>query len=67
MLKEHKAFIAKESKSDVLILILMEHAQRNHIRSCGGHIWMPVLILILMEHAQRVNREFKGIDAYEKS
>ena len=42
MLKEHKAFIAKESKSDVLILILMEHAQR-------------------------VNREFKGIDAYEKS
>ena len=40
--------------SEVLILILMEHAQR--VQSwCAEHTSNAVLILILMEHAQRVS------------
>ena len=39
---------------NVLILILMEHAQRDHsIMKCMFYLRI-VLILILMEHAQRV-------------
>ena len=40
------------AKSIVLILILMEHAQRERTEKRNSHAsW--VLILILMEHAQR--------------
>ena len=38
---------------DVLILILMEHAQRVHLLEAETAIEQVVLILILMEHAQR--------------
>ena len=37
----------------VLILILMEHAQRACTLPCRGVHVLQVLILILMEHAQR--------------
>ena len=37
----------------VLILILMEHAQRGKIWQIAIYIHVTVLILILMEHAQR--------------
>ena len=45
---------AKTTTTKVLILILMEHAQKynNGIRT--SYICYVVLILILMEHAQRV-------------
>ena len=39
--------------SSVLILILMEHAQRENIDSMKPTFYLRVLILILMEHAQR--------------
>ena len=38
----------------VLILILMEHAQRAYQKTVHG-VLRAVLILILMEHAQRDN------------
>ena len=38
----------------VLILILMEHAQRGRPATCQWQTCHTVLILILMEHAQRV-------------
>ena len=38
----------------VLILILMEHAQREFV-GVGDYLVTAVLILILMEHAQRDN------------
>ena len=38
----------------VLILILMEHAQRDNVRLQSQDLYLSwVLILILMEHAQR--------------
>ena len=58
MLKEyHNRSHARHS--EVLILILMEHAQRD-LRAHGVHERGAVLILILMEHAQRVV-EIEGI------
>ena len=55
MLKEVYDLESKEDRASVLILILMEHAQRvqheNPFLSPGLDM---VLILILMEHAQRV-------------
>ena len=54
MLKEHVGSIDFKVKGSVLILILMEHAQRGDgqdWRTC--HQRQDVLILILMEHAQR--------------
>ena len=55
MLKEHVGSIDFKVKGSVLILVLMEHAQRGDgqdWRTC--HQRQDVLILILMEHAQRV-------------
>ena len=40
----------------VLILILMEHAQRERTENAFHSKLSRVLILILMEHAQRVFR-----------
>ena len=45
---------AKKFAQGVLILILMEHAQREEICSGRRTKSLCVLILILMEHAQRV-------------
>ncbi len=45
---------ARLQSLDVLILILMEHAQREHWPMCIWNVPNKVLILILMEHAQRV-------------
>ena len=52
MLKE-RVWLSLQCRRNVLILILMEHAQRviNHIQK---NRLSKVLILILMEHAQRV-------------
>ena len=52
MLKEPEAKTFAQGEAQVLILILMEHAQR--VFNCW-HDWArySVLILILMEHAQR--------------
>ena len=44
----------------VLILILMEHAQRVVVISMKD-AYSPVLILILMEHAQRVCHRVIGV------
>ena len=54
MLKEAFNLEAFDNLRNVLILILMEHAQR-----ADGTFWLlheeGVLILILMEHAQRAS------------
>ena len=47
------SFCAAHTSNSVLILILMEHAQRDS-RPNGNSTCKRVLILILMEHAQRV-------------
>ena len=49
--------ISTETMEDttVLILILMEHAQREYTELANKMV-MQVLILILMEHAQRERR-----------
>ncbi len=52
MLKEPQHKQLWVSTQGVLILILMEHAQRGGGVSNGERI-LIVLILILMEHAQR--------------
>ena len=54
MLKEFIQNYGNNKLQWVLILILMEHAQREFQADYGYGITMPVLILILMEHAQRV-------------
>ena len=52
MLKEVKTHFFRSVQNTVLILILMEHAQRdNYGNFTVGTV--NVLILILMEHAQR--------------
>ena len=52
MLKEGKGIIREpEETAKVLILILMEYAQRVAIAFLGSNP-PPVLILILMEYAQ---------------
>ncbi len=50
--REDSVLYDLEVKEDVLILILMEHAQRGQGCSQIPHRGI-VLILILMEHAQR--------------
>ena len=50
----------------VLILILMEHAQRALTRCSGEIRIVSVLILILMEHAQRVKPTYLLIYKSEK-
>ena len=52
MLKEIK-LSENGKKGNVLILILMEHAQRDAVRDMIENNPDRVLILILMEHAQR--------------
>ncbi len=52
MLKEHVGSIDFKVKGSVLILILMEHAQRIRQEFVYDRRYY-VLILILMEHAQR--------------
>ena len=47
-------FSGYDLEIDVLILILMEHAQRDELDMERIEEWLGVLILILMEHAQRV-------------
>ena len=54
MLKENNGCTENRKVGVVLILILMEHAQRE-ITLNGKTLYAYVLILILMEHAQRVN------------
>ena len=54
MLKEHVGSIDFKVKGCVLIIVLMEHAQRETERIHGKVLHLTVLILILMEHAQRV-------------
>ena len=44
---------SKEAGYGVLILILMEHAQRDEVKALVWEQAKQVLILILMEHAQR--------------
>ena len=49
---------------EVLILILMEHAQRFFLKNVDKSGKKTVLILILMEHAQRfriIKKEKDGI------
>ena len=53
MLKEDAAVAQCDGIVPVLILILMEHAQREYWSLCIWNIPNKVLILILMEHAQR--------------
>ena len=52
--------------ADVLILILMEHAQRARFIVCISS-WSVVLILVLMEHAQRVNRTIMKLSEFMQS
>lgn len=52
MLKEHVGSIDFKVKGSVLILVLMEHAQRIRQEFVYDRRYY-VLILILMEHAQR--------------
>ena len=54
MLKEICSGRPSEGLCVVLILILMEHAQRDWTWSPDFEYIDDVLILILMEHAQRV-------------
>ena len=59
MLKENKKYKIMKATFNVLILILMEHAQRvSRISVIRCHN-IIVLILILMEHAQR--ERFRGV------
>ena len=53
MLKENGEIRSYFKGSHVLILILMEHAQRGDEKR-NDRLCKAVLILILMEHAQRV-------------
>ena len=53
MLKEGASVYKMAPSVVVLILILMEHAQRDTLYKQGENAWEEVLILILMEHAQR--------------
>ena len=53
MLKEVSRIDVKQNPKTVLILILMEHAQRVVEDEGVIHHGIQVLILILMEHAQR--------------
>ena len=55
MLKETWSPDFKSIDEIVLILILMEHAQRDRIKYDTLTCLTKVLILILMEHAQRDN------------
>ena len=56
MLKETEQGIRVSVRTlAVLILILMEHAQRGVQMVACGVKYSVVLILILMEHAQRVS------------
>ena len=55
MLKEASIVKEYENGKQVLILILMEHAQRKGRRTDSASA-LVVLILILMEHAQRATR-----------
>ena len=52
MLKERPRHCYKSGSVQVLILILMEYAQRAMLLSANNHSG-AVLILILMEYAQR--------------
>ena len=52
MLKEYESIKMDRTTRTVLILILMEHAQRDLQKACLCAT-VRVLILILMEHAQR--------------
>ena len=52
MLKEHVGSIDFKVKGSVLIIVLMEHAQRIRQEFVNDRRYY-VLILILMEHAQR--------------
>ena len=54
MLKESVTYDLDEKADRVLILILMEHAQRVFNNLTDEEQKETVLILILMEHAQRV-------------
>ena len=54
MLKEKEHCKQCQIRQGVLILILMEHAQRENELDCSVVSSNIVLILILMEHAQRV-------------
>ena len=53
MLKEKEHCKQCQIRQGVLILILMEHAQRENQLDCSVVSSNIVLILILMEHAQR--------------
>ena len=53
MLKENPTAAATQQTIVVLILILMEHAQRAVMVQVKNIVEGQVLILILMEHAQR--------------
>ena len=53
MLKECYIHPCNRKAAEVLILILMEHAQRETNDMITQHQFVAVLILILMEHAQR--------------
>ena len=58
--KSQPTFTNKSYKKNVLILILMEHAQRvQPPKVANVYVW-SVLILILMEHAQRDMVENEG-------
>ena len=54
MLKEMPQVMPLRKGMCVLILILMEHAQRDKMEKTKMKPIEVVLILILMEHAQRV-------------
>ena len=67
MLKEHVGSIDFKVKGSVLILVLMEHAQRESFVESLVILVVSFLILILMEHAQRVkvfeNEEFANVSS----
>ena len=51
--KRNYLLFPSREQTVVLILILMEHAQRETYKDSEDNIIFFVLILILMEHAQR--------------
>ena len=67
MLKEHVGSIDFKIKGTVLILVLMEHAQRVDVKKNPKTGKLGVLILILMEHAQREQVDTASMDEFNKS
>ena len=66
MLKENTSIFILMAFALVLILVLMEHAQRVRFGASVYKMAPRVLILVLMEHAQR-DRKSMCTPEFEKS